>query len=414
MELFKAKFTEFAQYYNSDIKSVFKSDNYLANEKWYKQLLIDVLGQIFKKENIQNGKFAEQLMLLIKHKLDYRQIIGEEKFEFYQSRKMTSGEDLKPWKSFFNLLSGTFQIWANLRILLENRQAETLSPYFFNLLYSDKPLTERIDTFQEKITKFYGELFKERKMGKASKAPVIPLNLIAIFLACSNPDKYYFYKAFSYLATAEMLEMEFDRSRSAGTTYVEVLRFADLVKEKSIKLYGPDVDNVDTQSFIFMLPEITDVGNEAPEAEPVLPEDDFFSESHLENYILAHWKEIGEFDEYEIVKGSAKSGGQFPTDVGIIDILAKHKNKNEWLVVELKAREGRSGDDAVGQLLRYMGFIKENKVQDGGKVRGFLITGKEDKKVKIAVSVTQNIEYKIYSVKIAYENFKLRAIEKKD
>ena len=61
------------------------------------------------------------------------------------------------------------------------------------------------------------------------------------------------------------------------------------------------------------------------------------------------------------------SGKQFPTDTGPIDILAISKDKKEYLVIELK--KGRASDSVVGQVQRYMGFIKDEYNLEGNKVK---------------------------------------------
>lgn len=49
-------------------------------------------------------------------------------------------------------------------------------------------------------------------------------------------------------------------------------------------------------------------------------------------------------------------GQQYPSDKRPIDILAIIKAKKTLLVVELK--RDRVSDNAVGQIQRYMGFVK--------------------------------------------------------
>ena len=55
-------------------------------------------------------------------------------------------------------------------------------------------------------------------------------------------------------------------------------------------------------------------------------------------------------------EGSPKSQ-QYMTDIGRIDILAKDKKTNSYVVIELK--KNQTSDDTVGQAMRYMGWIEE-------------------------------------------------------
>ena len=93
------------------------------------------------------------------------------------------------------------------------------------------------------------------------------------------------------------------------------------------------------------------------------------------------------------------TGQQFPTDTGRIDILAISKDKKELLVIELK--KGRASDSVVGQIQRYMGYIKSEFLETDQKVRGIIIALEEDLKLKRALSVTTDIEF--YRYKINFE-----------
>ena len=92
-------------------------------------------------------------------------------------------------------------------------------------------------------------------------------------------------------------------------------------------------------------------------------------------------------------------GQQYPSDTGPIDILAISKDKT-ILVVELK--KGRVSDNVVGQIQRYMGYIKDELAEPDQKVKGIIIGLEDDLKIKRALSVTSNIEFYRYKV-----NFKL-------
>ena len=89
-------------------------------------------------------------------------------------------------------------------------------------------------------------------------------------------------------------------------------------------------------------------------------------------------------------------GQQYPSDTGPIDILAVSKDNTEILVVELK--KGRASDVAVGQLQRYMGYVKDELCEDNQSVKGVIIALEDDLRIKRALSVTTNIEFYSYKV----------------
>ena len=128
----------------------------------------------------------------------------------------------------------------------------------------------------------------------------------------------------------------------------------------------------------------------------------FQMEKHLEEFIIANWNQTFLGKEYDIYKDEENYGQQFPTDTGPIDILAISKDKKTFLVIELK--KNRLHDKVVGQIQRYMGFIKEEIATDDQKVKGLIIGLKESLGLERAISINPDIEYRIY--KISFELLK--------
>jgi len=98
------------------------------------------------------------------------------------------------------------------------------------------------------------------------------------------------------------------------------------------------------------------------------------------------------------------TGRQFGTDTGPIDILAISKNKKELLVIELK--KGRASDRVVGQIQRYMGYIKDEIAESDQEVKGIIIAFDDDQRIRRALSVTNNIDFYRYKI-----NFSLSQVE---
>ena len=76
--------------------------------------------------------------------------------------------------------------------------------------------------------------------------------------------------------------------------------------------------------------------------------------------------------------------------------MAISKDKKEYLVIELK--KGRASDSVVGQIQRYMGFIKDEYLEKDQKVKGAIIALENDLKVKRALSVTSDIDFYEYKI----------------
>jgi restriction system protein len=125
----------------------------------------------------------------------------------------------------------------------------------------------------------------------------------------------------------------------------------------------------------------------------------FAMEKHLEDFLVANWNqtELGrEYDIYEEEGEGENVGQQYPTDSGPLDILAISKDRKRLLVVELK--KGRASDVVVGQILRYMGYVKDELAETSQEVHGVIIALEDDLRMRRALSVVTNIRFFRYQV----------------
>lgn len=124
----------------------------------------------------------------------------------------------------------------------------------------------------------------------------------------------------------------------------------------------------------------------------------FMLEKHLEEFLVANWKQTDLGKKYDIYEVDGEIiGQQYQSDTGPIDILAISKDQKELLVVELK--KGRTSDVVVGQIQRYMGYVKSELAEEHQTVKGIIIAGEADLRLERALSVTQNISFQKYEVK---------------
>lgn len=123
----------------------------------------------------------------------------------------------------------------------------------------------------------------------------------------------------------------------------------------------------------------------------------FALEKHLEDFLIKNWNSTQLSKEYDIYEEEGeKVGQQYPSDTGPIDILAISKNKKTLLVIELK--KGRVSDNVVGQIQRYMGYVKDELCEENQTVKGIIIGLEDDVRIKRALSVTSNIDFFRYKV----------------
>lgn len=115
----------------------------------------------------------------------------------------------------------------------------------------------------------------------------------------------------------------------------------------------------------------------------------FALESHLRDYLAKNLSSIkGLPNNLRLfTDDSNRTGIEYRTDIGNIDVLAIDDNKCLY-VFELKL--GRGSDTAVGQVLRYMGWLKAN-VHDVPVVYGVLMAAELSEKLCYAASMVPNI-----------------------
>jgi RecB family endonuclease NucS len=89
-------------------------------------------------------------------------------------------------------------------------------------------------------------------------------------------------------------------------------------------------------------------------------------------------------------------GQQYPTDVGVIDLLCVRPS-GQLLVVELK--RSRASDTVVGQISRYIGWIKKN-LADNGDVAGLILSHERDEALKYAVYANPNLSLRYFRLKL--------------
>ena len=129
----------------------------------------------------------------------------------------------------------------------------------------------------------------------------------------------------------------------------------------------------------------------------------FYMEKQLEDFIIENWDKTEFGKKYDLIEEEGELiSQQFKTDIGFIDILAKDKKTKNYVVIELK--KNQTSDDTIGQLLRYMGWIKKNKKDDG--VKGIIVAGQFDTKLDHAKSMIPNSEVFLYEVDFKLKEYK--------
>ena len=123
----------------------------------------------------------------------------------------------------------------------------------------------------------------------------------------------------------------------------------------------------------------------------------FAMEKHLEDFLVRNWSQTELSREFSIFEEDGEPvGQQYATDAGPIDILAVSKDRKRLLVVELK--RGRVSDVAVGQILRYMGYVKEQIAEPDQIVEGAIIALDDDPKLRWALAAMPSVAFYRYQI----------------
>jgi endonuclease len=119
---------------------------------------------------------------------------------------------------------------------------------------------------------------------------------------------------------------------------------------------------------------------------------EFAFERDLRNYLAKNLNSLE--NGLTLFQDEEFSGIEFPVGGRFIDILAVDAQDN-YVVIELKVSRGY--DRVVGQILRYMAWVKNNLSSDK-KVRGIIVASDVSDDLKLAASLIPNVELFEYTI----------------
>jgi len=128
----------------------------------------------------------------------------------------------------------------------------------------------------------------------------------------------------------------------------------------------------------------------------------FKTEHELRNYLSNHWLDTPFSLNWDLY------AAEYDTkEIGRIDLLAKEKTGDKWLVIELK--QHKSSDNTLGQILRYMGWVKHHKAEEDQSVYGVILSPCDDVLLRYALEFAVNVDFWFYSedkTRLVIENYK--------
>lgn len=122
----------------------------------------------------------------------------------------------------------------------------------------------------------------------------------------------------------------------------------------------------------------------------------FALENHLEEFLVRNWSQTEFGRDYTIFEENGELGQQIRTDTGFIDLLAISHDRKTLLVVELK--RGRTSDKVVGQVLRYIGYVRDELAEPSQTVKGVIIAREDNLGIRRSLSTLDNVEFYCYEL----------------
>lgn len=227
-------------------------------------------------------------------------------------------------------------------------------------------------------------------MGKAT---------LSAILVTAFPEKYGVWNNSSEEALKQLdIWLEFERGSNFGQRYEQV---NEVLRELGEEL---ELDLWELDSLLGYFVEVEPLLNTPSESTE--PGGEFVKERHLQQYLVNNWERMGLSREWDIYSDAddPEAGVEFSTGIGRPDILLAHESGASVCVLELK--KGGTSDRAVGQLLRYVGWVRQHLTELEGvdadaEVEGRLVVSEPSEKLEYAVSAVSDVYLYRYEMDVS-------------
>lgn len=167
------------------------------------------------------------------------------------------------------------------------------------------------------------------------------------------------------------------------------------VDASHFRLYAPGKDPAPVAPAA-ALPQSDDTGDMEDPGEPIVGSSEFAYEHDLRDYLARNLHLV--HPGLKLYEEDGISGVEFPVGGRFIDILAVDDGGN-YVVVELKVSKGY--DRTVGQLLRYIGWIKKHHAEATKTVRGVIVAKAITDDLRLACADLPQIALYEYSLSVS-------------
>ena len=135
---------------------------------------------------------------------------------------------------------------------------------------------------------------------------------------------------------------------------------------------------------VFELVEAEPSGEQDAGVRPSGSPADRLIEIHLEQWLVDHWDQVNFGAPLRLYEEDGEPvGQQYDTrTVGRIDLLCEDTSSGALVIMELK--KGQQSDTVMGQLARYIGWVKEH-LANGRDVEGIVLTPEYNERLRYAI-----------------------------
>jgi endonuclease len=166
------------------------------------------------------------------------------------------------------------------------------------------------------------------------------------------------------------------------------------IDSSHFRLYEPGRDPTPVSE---LTPEVEEFSDALPETST-----EFAYEHDLRDYLARNLHIIE--PSLRLYTDDGITGVEFPVGGRYVDILAVDSAGN-YVVIELKVSKGY--DRVVGQLLRYVSWIKKNHAEPGQRVRGIIIAKQISDDLRLACSEIASVSLYEYALSVSVRQIAL-------
>jgi Holliday junction resolvase-like predicted endonuclease len=243
----------------------------------------------------------------------------------------------------------------------------------------------------------------DRVLDGPDRVPYLGRAVLTAILMVVYPDRY---AVWNTKSEAGMRELEVLPAND-GTRGEQYARMNEVALAASRAL------NVDLWTLDMLWWRVIGLGTDEAELQPetsITPAVSRFAlEAHLHEFLEENWEQIELGKDWDLLEEDGEViGSHYKTgEVGEIDLLARHKKKPRWLVVELK--RDQTGDATVGQVLRYRAWVKKRLAKTGEEVEGLILCRDVDAKLRYAISELPLIRCMTYEVSFTLQPMRMES-----